>query len=149
MTNFDLVLNSMKKVGKIIAQNLQEKADTMTGTELNSEADFIPSFTAAVAKKNMLERPIGFVCKSTEGRVVKLLQPYDSTIYTSEPEELPAQWGFYWSKNPEDALPFVAVATSPYMIGDCCVEEDIVYRSLIDNNTWKPSEYAQGWEEVI
>ena len=32
----------------------------------------------------------GFVCKSSAGRVVRLLQPYDSNIYTGEPEELPA-----------------------------------------------------------
>ena len=43
----------------------------------------------------MLERKAGFVCRSTAGRVVRLLQPYDSTIYnTQEPEELEAQWGF-------------------------------------------------------
>ena len=41
----------------------------------------IPSFAAAVARKNMLERKVGFVCRSTAGRVVKLLQNYDSTVH--------------------------------------------------------------------
>ena len=97
---------------------------------------------------NMLERPVGFVCKSSAGRVVKLLQVYDSTIYTDEPENLPAQWGFVWSDDPTHALPFIALATSPYMKGNCCIENDMVFRSLIDNNVHAPSAYPQGWEAV-
>ena len=121
----------------------------MTGTELYAEKDFIPSFSAACAKKNMLERPVGFVCCSSQGRVVKLLQPYDSTVYTAEPEELPAQWGFKWSQNPEDALPFYKSAESIYMKGDCCTFNDTVYRSVIDNNSYSPEEYPAGWEAVL
>jgi hypothetical protein len=79
---------------------------------------------------------------------VKLLQPYDSTIFTGEPEELPAQWGFVWSNDPAKAKPFVAISTSPYMKGNCCSEEGEVFRSLIDNNVHAPSAYPQGWEHV-
>lgn len=140
------ILEMLRKAGKLAAEVIQNKVEELTGTELNAEADFIPSFTKACEKMNMLNRPIGFVCKSIEGRVVKLLQPYDSTVYTSEPEELPAQWGFVWSDNPEHALPYVAISTSPYNIGNVCTENDTVYRSTIDNNVWSPSAYPQGWE---
>lgn len=99
-----------------------------------------------MANANILTRSPGFVCRSTAGRVVKLLQVYDSTIYTQEPEDLPAQWGFVWSQDPAKALPFIALSTSPYMAGDCCTEDGKVYRSKIDNNVWAPSAYAQGWE---
>lgn len=99
--------------GRANALALQEKAPDMTGTELNAADGDIPSFTAAVANKNMLERKAGFVCRSSAGRVVRLVQPYDSTIYTQEPEELPAQWGFAWSTDPAKALPFVAMSTAP------------------------------------
>ncbi len=146
MTNKELVLETLKRASKLIALSVQEKADTMTGTELNAEAVYIPDFTAAVAKANMLDRPVGFVCKSTAGRVVKLLQVYDSTIYTAEPEELHAQWGFVWSKNPEHALPFVAISTSPYMTGDVALVEEKVWRSTIDNNVWTPTDHPAGWE---
>lgn len=142
------ILAMIKKAGTLAAQAIQEKEEELTGTELNAEADFIPTFTAACTKMNMLNRPVGFVCKSSAGRVVKLLQPYDSTVYTSEPEELPAQWGFVWSKEPEHALPYVAISTSPFNTGDCCTENDVVYRSLIDNNVWSPSSYPAGWEAV-
>ena len=97
----------------------------------------------------MLNRPVGFVCKSSAGRVVKLLQVYDSNIYTNEPEELPAQWGFVWSDDPAHAKPFMAISTSPYMKGNCCTEGNSVFRSTIDNNVHAPSAYPQGWEQVV
>ena len=96
----------------------------------------------------MLERAAGFVCLSPAGRVVRLLQPYDSTIYKQAPEELPAQWGFVWSTDPAKALPFVAISTSPYNKGDCCTEDGVIYRSTIANNVWSPAAYPAGWEAV-
>ena len=150
LTDREFVLDAMRKSGKAVAESLQTDAANMTGTELYAAEDYIPDFAAAVAKKNMRERKAGmtdgFVCRSSAGRVVRLIQNYDSSIYTQEPEDLPAQWGFVGSTDPEKALPFVAISTSPYMTGDCCTENDIVYRSTIDNNVWAPSAYPQGWE---
>lgn len=134
--------------GRANAQSLQSKAPEMTGTELYAADRDIPCFTAAVANSNMLERVAGFVCLSPAGRVVRLLQPYDSTIYTQAPEKLPAQWGFVWSTDPAKALPFVAISTSPYNKGDCCTENGVIYRSTIANNVWSPSAYPKGWEAV-
>ena len=148
LTNKQFVLKTMKAYGKNMAQNVQQQSDSMTGTQLYEKKEFIPDFQTAKTLKNMLNRSIGFVCKSTAGRVVKLIQLYDSDIYSQEPEELSAQWGFKWSTNPEDALPFIALATSPYDVGECCIENDIVYRSKIPNNVYSPSSYPQGWEVV-
>ena len=75
------------------------------------------------------------------------MQPYDSLTYPQEPEELPAQWGFYWSTNPKKAKPYVKSAESPYYKGDCCIEKDGVYRSTLETaNVYAPSEYPAGWE---
>lgn len=134
--------------GRANALALQDKADSMIGTELYAAEMDIPEFKAAVKNGNMLERAAGFVCRSSAGRVVRLVQPYDSTIYTAEPEELPAQWGFKWSTDPAKALPFLASATSPYNKGDCCTDGGRVFRSTMDNNVWPPTAYPQGWEEV-
>lgn len=139
---------AMYDQGRANAQSLQAKAPEMTGTELYAADRDIPGFAAAVANRNMLERAAGFVCLSPAGRVVRLLQPYDSTIYTQAPEELPAQWGFVWSTDPAKALPFVALSTSPYNKGDCCTEGGVIYRSTIANNVWSPTAYPTGWEEV-
>ena len=149
MNNKEFVLETMKRSGKLAAQAVQSRSSEMTGTELNAEVAYIPDFIAACKKMNMLNRPVGFVCKSSAGRVVKLLQVYDSSIYTNEPEELPAQWGFVWSNDPAHALPFVAISTSPYMKGNCCIEDENTFRSLIDNNVHAPSAYPQGWELVV
>lgn len=143
-----LYIDAMHAKGVADAKDLQERSGSMTGTELYSEEEKIPSFVAACQTKNMLERKAGFICKSTAGRVVKLLQPYDSTVYTGEPETLPAQWGFKWSQDPAKALPFIALSTSPYMVGDCCTEGGKTWRSKIDNNVHSPSAYPQGWQDV-
>lgn len=134
--------------GRANALALQDKAPEMTGTELYAQDGDIPTFAAACANSNMLTRKAGFCCLSPAGRVVRLVQPYDSTIYTQPPEELPAQWGFAWSTDPAKALPFVAISTSPYGVGDCCVFEGKVWRSTHDTNTWSPAEYPGWWEEV-
>lgn len=143
--NKTFVLDTMRKFGESAARDLQTRAPDMTGTEIYGENGFLPAFNAA---KQYLNYAAGYVCVSAAGRAMRLLQPYDSTIYTQQPEELPAQWGFYWSTNPDDALPFVSLATSPYNTGDCCTDAGWVWRSKIDNNVWAPSEYEQGWEKV-
>lgn len=148
LTSKEFVLSTMRKYGRATAQGVQEQADEMTGTELHEEIAFIPSFYAAIAKCNMLDRPVGFVCRTPQGRVVRLLQPYDSDVYKEEPEQLPAQWGFKWSKDPKHALPFISLSTSPYEIGDCCIDEGKVYCSILNTNTWRPSEFVQGWKLV-
>ena len=148
MITHEQMKNIMFEEGRRQALTLQENSFGMTSTQLNEEDNNIPEFKTAKQIKNMLDRSIGFVCKSSTGRVVKLIQPYDSEIFSAEPEELPAQWGFAWSTNPAKAKPFIALSTSPYMKDDCCIENDLVYRSLIDYNVYAPSEYPFGWEQV-
>lgn len=153
MTSKERVLKREYDRGRMAAQAVQEAAPTMTGTELNAADDRIPRFAEAVKHKNMLERKAGqeegFVCRSSAGRVVRLIQNYDSDTFTDEPEDLPAQYGFVWSDDPAKALPFVAISTSPYMKGNCCTENGNTYRSTIDNNVWAPSAYPEGWEVVV
>lgn len=153
MTSKERVLQRERDRGRLAAQEVQTRSPEMTGTELNAVDDRIPQFKEAVKRKNMLDRHAGmtdgFVCKSSSGRVVRLIQNYDSSVFTGEPEELPAQYGFVWSNDPEKAKPFIALSTSPYMKGNCCAENDVVYRSTIDNNVYAPSAYLQGWEKVV
>ena len=158
MTSKDRVLERERQRGYEAAKVLQADAENMTGTELYAAEDRIPAFAAACVKKNMMERKAGmtngYVCRSSAGRVVRLLQNYDSTVYLYEdgtpwePEELPAQWGFKWSTDPAKALPFIAISTSPYNTGECCSENGEVFRSKMDGNVHAPSAYPQGWEKV-
>lgn len=149
MTARERVLNRERQRGRAAAQEVQTKAPEMTGTELNAVDDRIPRFRAACARMNMLDRSVGFICLSPAGRVVRLLQNYDSDVFTKEPEELTAQWGFEWSTDPAKALPFVAISTSPYNTGDCCTHEGKTWRSGQDGNVWAPGTPGVKWEEVI
>ena len=148
MTSKERVLSRERDRGRLAAHEVQNNSGSMTGTELNAVDDRIPRFAEAVKRKNMLERSAGFVCKSSAGRVVKLLQPYDSSVYTKEPEDFPSLWGFVWSQDPSKALPFIALSTSPYNTGDCCTDVGAVYRSKFDKNVFRPTDYPEGWEVV-
>lgn len=145
MTNHEYVLDALKSLGTQRAQELREQAKDMTGTELYEAEEYIPDFDP---ERQYLNFKAGYICRSGAGRLVKLLQPYDSTIYTEQPENLPAQWGFYWSQDPAKALPFIELATSPYNKGDCCTDDGRTWRSKIDTNTWRPSMFPNYWEEV-
>lgn len=145
MTSQALVLEMMRKMGKETAQALQEAAPDMTATEIVAEQDFIPDFNP---ERQYLNYPVGYLCKTALGNVCKLVQLYDSQIYTAQPEELPAQWGFQWSTDPAMATDFIALSTSPYAVGDCCIYDGMTYRSLTANNVNSPEDYPTGWEIV-
>lgn len=158
MTSKDRVLQRERERGHLAAKAVQEAAPTMTGTELNAADDRLPRFAEAVKHKNMLDRPAGqtdgFVCLSSAGRVVRLIQNYDSTIYLHadgtpwEPEELPAQWRFVWSQDPAHAKPFIALSTSYYNKGDCCLNAaGEPRRSNTDVNTFDPDVSPQFWDD--
>ena len=145
-------LEIIRSSGKKDAQEVQDKSSAMTGTELNAADDRIPPFKEAVKHQNMLKRKAGqddgFVCKSTAGRVVRLIQNYDSDIFTGEPEELPAQFRFVWSHDPAKARPFIASSTSYYNTGDCCLNKaGEPRRSKIDANVFDPDVSPEFWED--
>lgn len=138
--------------GRRDALALQERSSGLTGTELNAEADKIPAFREAVKKENMLHRKAGqtdgFVCRSSAGRVVRLIQNYNSDVFTGEPEELPAQFRFVWSHDPAKAQPFLASSTSYYNTGDCCLNKaGQAVRSKINVNTFDPDVNPEFWED--
>lgn len=150
----DEELELIRRNGRADALALQERSAGLTGTELNAEDDKIPDFRAAVKQQNMLQRKAGqtdgFVCLSSAGRVVRLIQNYDSNIFTGEPEELPAQFRFVWSHDPAKAKPFFASSTSYYNKGDCCLNAaGQAVRSNIDVNVYDPDVSPQFWDAAV
>ena len=153
MTSRERVLKREYDRGRSAALEVQQNAPAMTGTELNAADDRIPRFSEAVRHQNMLNRKAGqddgFVCRSTAGRVVRLIQNYDSDVFTGEPEELLAQFRFVWSTDPAKAKPFLASSTSYYNKGDCCLNAaGEPRRSNIDVNTYDPDVSPQFWDAV-
>lgn len=150
MSENTLYKEAMYAKGLSDAADLQSRAQegTADGTAIFEEAEKVPLFAEARKVKNMLHRPIGFVCQTSQGRMVKLNQPYDSDIFTQEPEELQAQWGWYWSKDPKKALPFIPLATSTYAAGECCTAAGYVWASNIPNNNWSPETNPEFWDKL-
>ena len=151
MTSKEKVLKREYDRGRMAAQEVQERSPAMNGTELNAVDARLPRFAEAVKKQNMLYRKAGqedgFVCKSSAGRVVRLIQNYDSDTFTAEPEDLPAQWRMVWSTDPAKAKPFISSSTSYYNTGDCCLNAaGEARRSKIDVNTFDPDVSPQFWE---
>lgn len=157
MTDKELVLRVLQDYSRDKAVALQADQINMTGTELYAQEQYIPDFQAAKAAMNMSQRKVGendgFLCRSTAGHVVRLIGSYDSDVWPGEPEELPAQWKFVWSKDPKKVRPFVSISTSPYNTDECCIYPaedgvDHVYRSGQDGNVWPPRTVNIQWDDL-
>ena len=147
MESKEYVLDKMRDIGLKAAEDLQVEALDMDGTAIiDREAD-IPDFDPE--KHQYLNWKKGEVVRD-DGQVWQLKQPYDSTIYKDHPNDMRAQWSLCHTKDPEKAKPFVPAQgdSGMYMKDECCTEDGKVYKSKIDNNVWKPTEYPDGWEEV-
>lgn len=142
----EFVLNHMKEIGKEAVAAMQAEAPELDGTAIIDRESDIPDFDPS---KQYLNWKTGSVVRDG-GQVWKLIQPYDSTIYTDTPDKMRAQWGLCHTKDPAKAKPYIAPLgqSGTYMIGECCTVEEVIYRSKIDNNVWNPPEYPDGWEVV-
>lgn len=139
------VLEKMREIGLEAAAKLQKEATNLTGTEIIDRESDIPDFDA---NKQYLNWLTGMTVRD-DGQVWQLLQPYDSTVYTNKPANLRAQWGLCHTKNPKKAKLYVEPqgTSGMYMKDECCVQNDVVYISLIDNNVWAPESYPDGWKK--
>ena len=145
MESKTFVLEKMKAIGLQAATALQEQALDLTGTQIiDREAD-IPEFDPAVQYLNWTAKAV----VRDNDQVWQLLQPYDSTVYTDRPENLRAQWGLCHTKNPKKTKPYVEPqgTSGVYMKDECCVQNDVIYVSTIDNNVWPPDQYPAGWKK--
>ena len=89
---------------------------------------------------------------------------YDDVLYvvvqahTSQADWLPSEvaslYKLHLSDELEDGTEVISGWVQPtgahdaYHTGDKVVFEGTVYESTVDNNTWSPSDYPQGWSEV-
>lgn len=79
----------------------------------------------------------------------KVLQAHTSQA-TWEPDVAPSLFAKVLIPDP-DIIPEWEQpdSTNPYMTGDKVMFEGKVYISIMDNNVWSPTDYPQGWEEVV
>lgn len=145
MTSKDLILDVMRAQGTADALDLRGRAAEMDGTGIIAEESKAPAFDPT---KDYTGWPMGAPVVD-DGQVYKLLQPYNASTWPDQrPADLPALWSICHTKDPDRAKPYLAPngTSGMYMTGECCTEGGSVYRSTIDDNVWRPSEYPQGWE---
>lgn len=136
---------------RLVATDLQERAGSMDSEELYENEALIPVYNPEI--HDYTSKPIGYVCKTEDGIIMQLLDMNgdagvaalssdgDSTdVGSSAPN-----WRMRWSKDPMRAKEFVQLDSSPYDIGDCAINEGILYRSKISNNLTIPTDTAEGW----
>jgi len=88
-----------------------------------------------------------------EGSVYEVIQEHISQADWS-PEKVPALFKVMYQTTDSGAGEVIPNFVQPigahdaYSIGDKVLFEEKVYESSIDNNTWSPSGYPQGWNIV-
>lgn len=139
---------------RLVAKDIQERSGSMSSDELYRNETLIPVYDPE--KHDYTTKPIGYVCKTEAGIIMRLLDTNGDTDiaalsldgdenYTTNSAP---NWKLCWPTEPSLAKEFVAVDTSPYNRGDCAVQNGYVYRSKMDNNLTNPSENEEGWEPL-
>ena len=83
-----------------------------------------------------------------EGKLYKVIQ-----AHVSQEDWLPSELAaLYLNMMPENVIPEWIPPTGShdaYNKGDKVIFEGEVYESIIDSNTWLPTDYPQGWKVIF
>ena len=134
-------------LGKHDASMLRNEAKDLTETQIIAREMSIPAFNP---QKDYSSWPVSAPV-TDEGQVWKLIQPYNAAAHEGRPSTLRALWALCHTKDPEKAKPWVDPygTSGMYMKDECYKDENgVVWRSLIDNNTYTAAAYPMGWVDV-
>ena len=143
-----MILNRLEKARefrKLINANLQATRKLIRVDEL-SEDELLGMINLYESYKVGKSYKVDDIFKY-EGKLYKVIQEHTSQDDWI-PSELPA---LYLSMMPENVIPEWVQPTGShdaYSAGDKVIFEGKVYESLIDGNTWSPTDYPQGWQVV-
>lgn len=143
-----LALEEMRNRGAADAAALAARAVSgeADGTELVAGEKLIPTWR----QRDFSSVPVGTPYK-WQGQVYKLLQQHDATRQPDwSPDKAVSLWDICHTTDPQKAKEYQAPQGSRglYQKGECCRYGGQTYRSVIDNNSWTPDAYPQGWEAV-
>ena len=136
---FNARLAAVKQAGLIVTRDLI-RTDALSVEETAALVDLYPAWAPGEAYS-----PGDLV--SYSGSLYQVVQAHTAQADWT-PDATPA---LFVSKTPAGVIPEWVQPTGAhdaYNIGDQVIFEGLVYRSLIDGNTWSPIDYPQGWEEV-
>ena len=143
-----LAVEELKKRGAEDAAALAARAVSgeADGTELIEGEAVIPTWR----QRDYSAVPVGTPYK-WQGQVYKLWQQHDAAQQASwSPDQASSLWDICHTTDPKRAKEYQAPQGSRglYQTGECCLYEGQVYRSTMDDNSWPPASYPQGWETV-
>lgn len=139
--------NAMYQEGRRQALDLQERAPTMTGTEIIAEETNVPAFDSG---KDYSAWPVGAPV-ADEGQVWTLIQAHNAADYNGRPSTLRALWGLAHTTDPVKAKPWVDPygTSGMYMAGECYIDADgAVHRCLAENTVYDAVALPGAWEDV-
>lgn len=153
MKSQKLILNVIYEQGRADALNLRNRAANMDGTAIIAEEEKIPMFDPM---KDYTEWAIGapvYDLIDGEKQIFTLLIPHNALSYPDvRPNNNPTLWSITHTKDTSRAKPYLAPngVSGMYMMDEVCTDpnaEDktVVYRSIVDNNAYAPSEYVDNW----
>lgn len=147
-------LNMLYEQGKLDATNLRTMCanNELTDTEIIDNEAMIPQWQA---DKDYTSYPTGTPVQY-EGQIYGLFIPHNASHYPgTTPLTMRTLWSLKHTKNPLKAKPYIAPSGTSglYMIDECCTDpnhEDpnLIWRSIVDNNAYAPSEYGANWELI-
>lgn len=132
-------INQNKVISDIAAKQMI-RADELTDEEKDELVGLYPNY--AVDRAYIVGDIINY-----NGTLYEVIQSHTSQA-DWKPNEVPA---LYKKIVPEGVIPEWVEPTGAhdaYMQGDKVIYNGKVYVSVIDNNTWSPTAYPQGWELV-
>ena len=142
----DNYVSSIKTEEEIIIDELKEKQQeviALLNQQLTDEekANFI-SIYPTFKENHEYKEGDEF---SYEGTIYRVLQDHLSNHY--RPNEAVSWYVDILNKLTIEEWKQPTGERDAYMIGDKVLWQGEVYRSIIDNNVWSPTDYPQGWEK--
>lgn len=151
MTSKDRVLERERQRGRAAALDLASRAGSMDGTAIIAEESSVPMFVWGKDYSNCpAGAPIGYEIDG-EVQIFTMITPVNTANYPGiAPETERSLYSLCHTKDPARAKPFIApLGTSGmYSAGECCVDGGHVWKSLVDNNVYSPTEYAANWTDL-
>lgn len=148
MNNKDMILNVMRAQGTADALDLRKRAANMTGTEIIAEREKAPDWDQT---KDYTDWPAGSPIKH-EGHTYGLIIPHNAAHQPPEarPSGLRALWSPHHTMDPKRAEPYIGPngTSGLWSIGECCTENDHVWKNLYADNDFPPSALPERWEDL-
>jgi hypothetical protein len=116
------------------------------GTELIDHEEMVPTWRQRDYSSVSVGTPYKW-----QGQVYKLWQQHDATEQPDwSPDQAVSMWDVCHTTDPVKAKPYTAPQGSRGMWqeGECCVEQEHVWRCKKDSTVYPPSQLPDSWEDL-